>query len=404
MTLPPDITDAARPRSSVNWSDAGKEPFRVFFPLGILAALIGVALWPLHFAGIYNWYPGQNHARLMAFGFFGAFILGFLGTAMPRMLSARPLGIRNVIALALLHTGMVFSFVFLKQWIGDCLFVLLLFTFVTLMGLRFRERKDLPPPGFILVAGCILSVLAGAILATIGNFRELSPYTLALQHLLAYQGFVLFPILGIGPFILPRFFGLQSAHDFPELHMPSKQWLQKAGLALAAGLLIMASFFVEAGGSFRSAYAVRFVAVLGYLLLEFPFRLVPKFSNAFGASLRLSFGMLVLGFLAVAVLPGYRVALLHLTLVGGFAMVTFLVATRVIFGHSGNGDKLKKANRWFYFPLALILLGMATRISGDFLPQIMASHYSYGAIAFIIGVAIWSIKVLPYVLRRDPEE
>jgi uncharacterized protein involved in response to NO len=65
--------------------DFGTEPFRLFFPAGVLAGLLGVALWPLHFGGYVAFYPGQVHARLMAFGFFGAFILGFLGTALPRM-------------------------------------------------------------------------------------------------------------------------------------------------------------------------------------------------------------------------------------------------------------------------------------------------------------------------------
>src|SRR5689334_9976809 len=65
----------------------GAEPFRLFFPLGTLAGLIGVALWPLHFTGMIESYPGQNHGHIMANGLFGSFIFGFLGTAMPRMLS-----------------------------------------------------------------------------------------------------------------------------------------------------------------------------------------------------------------------------------------------------------------------------------------------------------------------------
>jgi hypothetical protein len=215
---------------------------------------------------------------------------------------------------------------------------------------------------------------------------------------------VLFPILGIGPFILPRFFGLQSAHDFPEMLMPSGLWKKKAGLALAAAFLIVGSFFLESFGFLRVAYAIRFIAVAAYLLIEFPFRLVPKFSNAFGITLRVAFVLLVLGLLTVAILPGYRVALLHLTLVGGFAIITIAVASRVVLGHSGLGDRLKQPNRWFFIPLALLLLGMATRISGDFLPKIMASHYTYGAIAWICGVLIWAVKILPNVLRRDPEE
>ena len=101
-----------------------------------------------------------------------------------------------------------------------------------------------------------------------------------------------------------------------------------------------------------------------------------KKTNALGIALRIAFGALISGFILVAIFPAYRVGLLHLTLIGGFAVIAFTVATRVIFGHSGNLEKLKAKNRWLLVALGLMLFGMATRISGDFWPKIMASHYS----------------------------
>ena len=65
------------------------EPFRVFFPVGFLLALVGVLLWPLFFWGATATYPGMMHARLMIEGFLACSIFGFLGTAGPRVLSAR---------------------------------------------------------------------------------------------------------------------------------------------------------------------------------------------------------------------------------------------------------------------------------------------------------------------------
>ena len=111
--------------------------------------------------------------------------------------------------------------------------------------------------------------------------------------------------------------------------------------------------------------------------------------------------MLLAGFLGIALLPGYRVALLHLTLIGGFAVIAFVVATRVVFGHSGNAAKLKKPNRWLKVAVGVMLLASATRVSGDFWPAIMVSHYVYGALAWIAAALLWSWHVLPKVLRRD---
>jgi uncharacterized protein involved in response to NO len=388
----------------ITLSDIGKEPFRLFFPGGVLAGILGVSLWPLHFSGLTSLYPGQAHARIMAYGLFGGFIFGFLGTAMPRMLSAPPLGVGNVLALFGLHLSMVAAFAMQKLIWGDSLFLALLCFFAVLMFRRARHRRDTPPPGFALVGLAFLCVSAGTALAVIQpGSDEGSAYWVSLQRLLSYQGFVLLPILGIGPFILPRFFGLPSSHDFPESLSPRVAWKKKAALALGAGGLILASFFMEVEGWFRAAHGVRFGTIVLYLALEFPFSLAPKFRNAFGAALHIAFAALVSGFIVIALWPAFRVSLLHLTLIGGFAVITFTVATRVVFGHSGNLEKLRGRNGWMLIAVGLMLLGMATRISGDFWPKIMVSHYSWGAVIWIAGVLVWSCFVLPKVLRADDE-
>ena len=105
----------------------------------------------------------------------------------------------------------------------------------------------------------------------------------------------------------------------------------------------------------------------------------------------------------IAAFPAFRVSLLHLTLIGGFAVITFTVATRVVFGHSGNLEKLKSRNGWLLVAVGLMLFGMATRISGDLWPKIMAYHYIYGAVLWIAGVLLWSSCVLPKVLRVETE-
>ena len=391
-------------KQRISFADVGREPFRIFFPAGVLAGIVGVALWPLHFANVLELYPGLGHARIMAYGLFGAFIIGFLGTAMPRMLSAKPLHVLQVMLLLAVHAAMVTAFACSKIFLGDALFLGLLAAFVCLMATRAKQRKDTPPPGFVLVGLCFLSVATGSVLAIIQHCRDLDTFWVTLQRLLSYQGFVLLPILGIGPFILPRFFGMQNHHDFPEALVPVAGWWRKALIAFAAGALIIASFLIEAKGWYRLAYGVRFGTTLIYLFLEMPFHRAPQAANAFGAALRIAFLGVLAGFLAVSLFPVYRVGLLHLTLIGGFAVITFVVATRVVFGHSGNLALLKSRNRWVLVAVGLMLLGMATRISGDFWPQVLASHYTYGALLWIAGVVLWAVHVLPKVLIADSED
>ena len=60
-----------------------QEPFRIFFPAGLLLGFVGVLLWVLFYLGAPVPYPNITHARLMIEGMMASFIFGFLGTAGP---------------------------------------------------------------------------------------------------------------------------------------------------------------------------------------------------------------------------------------------------------------------------------------------------------------------------------
>src|SRR5215204_1546274 len=79
------------------------EPYPLFFPLATLIGISGVSLWPPFFSRLHNFYPCVMHARLMVEGFLGGFIIGFLGTAVPRLLTAPPLRGWEAAMLAILH-------------------------------------------------------------------------------------------------------------------------------------------------------------------------------------------------------------------------------------------------------------------------------------------------------------
>lgn len=389
-------------RTRVGMRDIGSQPYRVLFPMAVFAGLIGAALWPLHFWHVVSLYPGQAHARIMTCGLLGGFIFGFLGTAMPRMLSAPLLGTWNVLVVLLLHLAMVLCYAFQNIGWGDHLFLALLLYFLVLMVIRVCRRAELPPPGFSLVGLALLCALGGAVIGVIEHYQpELDSYWVLMRRLLLYQAFILLPILGIGPFLLPRFFGLESSHSLPAMRTPNLAWGRKAGLALAAGLIIVASLFLEASGWHRLAHLVRFGTTLVYLWLEFPFRHARAAGGALGISLWIAFGVLLAGFLAIAIFPAYRVGLLHLSLIGGFAVIAFVVATRVVYGHSGNLAQLKRPNRWLIVAVSLMLFASATRASADIWPAIRVSHYIYGALIWIAAALLWSWHVLPKTMQPD---
>ena len=73
-------------KDGLRWLAA--EPYRLFFASGALWSIVGVSLWPLFHAQLLSFYPNLVHARLMIEAFGGAFVVGFLGTAGPRMATA----------------------------------------------------------------------------------------------------------------------------------------------------------------------------------------------------------------------------------------------------------------------------------------------------------------------------
>src|SRR5215467_1152664 len=102
------------------------EPFRIFFPLGLLLGVTGVALWPLFVWHVITFYPAQAHVRLMIEGLMGSFIIGFLATAGPRLLDASPLGAPETSALFALQIASALLHLIQRQTAGDIVFLTLL--------------------------------------------------------------------------------------------------------------------------------------------------------------------------------------------------------------------------------------------------------------------------------------
>lgn len=373
----------------------GDEPYRAFFPAATLAGVVGVLLWPLHVVGLVEVYPAVAHARIMAFGLFGGFIAGFLGTAMPGILRAPRLASRHVIGLVAVHLTMVGAYAVGATRVGDALFAALVAGLSALLIRRIQARRSAPPAGFVLVGLGVACAAAGVLLALVGSVAPLGRFGSTLQRLLAYQGFVLLPIMGLGPFLLPGMLAPASAGAAPVSLGPAPAWRRDASVAATAAALILASFLVEAAGMIRSGHALRLVVVVAYTAVTIPSLLAVSRGGAPATAVRLGFLGLAAGLAAVIAWPEQRTALLHLMLAGGFAIITFVVAMRVAYIHAGLHVHLKDRHRWLLVAVGLMLFGMATRVSGDFLPAIRLTHYAYGAAVWIAGVAVWAAYVLP---------
>jgi uncharacterized protein involved in response to NO len=392
----PSIAADGRERLSINCCE---EPFRLFFPIGALLGVLGVSLWPLFYAGVLTTYPGILHTRLMIEGFMASFIIGFLGTAGPRITSAPHFSRSELTALFtldLLAAGLHFGG---SHRAGDLVFVFCLAVFVFVLGKRFLQRADSPPPNFALVALGLLNGFAGALLlALFENKIYSAQYRIGAS--LLEQGFVLLPILGVAPFLLARLLDLPSTDELPESSTLPPGWIAQAIFAAAIGVIVDLTFITESIGVSAISGWVRLGAILVYLIARMPRR-----GHSFlGDSLRAGIVAVVVGIGVEALWPQYRIGALHIVFVSGFGFIVLTVAIRVVFGHSGNAHLFRERLPFFIVVGALVFLAMLSRYVADLAPRARAIHLIAGAISWLIAILIWMGKVIPKVAIPYLEE
>lgn len=376
-----------------------EEPFRIFFPAGILLGIAGVSPWFLYYGNLLTSYPGTSHARLMIEGFMASFIIGFLATAGPRLTSTLHLG--KVELLALLSLDLLAAGLHLggAHGVGDALFSLFLATFVFVIGKRFVRREHSPPPNFALVALGLCNGMMGAILVAFFENKVYSaPYRLGALFL--EQGFVLLPILGVAPFLLPRLLGIPPADGLPESRALPPGWMPQAAFAAAIGLTIDGTFVMETFASTTLAAWLRVAAIALYLWTRVPWR-----GRSFlGDCLRLGVVAVVLGIVVQAMWPQYRIGAVHIVFIAGFSFIVLTVAIRVVFGHSGHAHLFEKRLSFFIIVALLLLFALFSRYVAELAPRARGVHLVAAASFWIVAALIWTARVLPKVRLVERED
>ncbi len=385
---------------------AAGEPFRLLFPVGTAIGLFGVLLWPAFVGKLWPAHPGVMHARIMIEGFMTCFVIGFLGTALPRLLDVPRLGGGEALGYAAALAGVAWLHACGNAFWGDQLFFLALGSFLMGLGIRALFRKDTPPPGFVLVGMGMLSALFGVATQVAAHVSpEALPAGVAVfGRLLLLQGYLLLPVMGVGAFLLPRFFGLPNRHSFPEsLELPAG-WAGRAAFALGCGLAVAAGFALEAAGMARWGLALRAAAVVAYFVREVPVHRAGWGGGSLAFGLRLALFSIPAGYALMAAWPDRAVPLLHVVFLTGFSLLAFVVASRVVLGHSGQSGKFRARLGSVTALVVLVVLAMLARVSADWLPRVQLAHYAYAAVLWSLGVVLWAAGILPGVMRPDEEE
>ncbi|MBX7147657.1 NnrS family protein [bacterium] len=368
------------------------DPFRLFFPLGTLMALMGVLYWPLTLTGRMHEHTPWFHKQLVLFGFLFSFVIGFLGTAVPRFTAASLLSIGEVVILFLLWTGGVLGIFYENHLWTSLLIILTLIFLITTLAKRFLTRQKNPPPTFIFIPFGFLCLFLSQLLSFSSN-----PQLLTLSKNLFFQGTILFLLLGVGGFLIKSILGFGAIlPQNPGDKMPDISFLNKSHtLLITLASLLFLSFFIEVYLHEKVGMCLKAFIASFFCFYQIQIHKKPTSGKLTAQTLRFSLWFLVIGLWGATLAPfQYRVSFLHLGFVGGFSLSTFAVATRVILSHTGNGHLLNQKYTPFTIAVILMSIGLLARFGADFVPAGYIHHLTYGAITWAIGVIVWSIFIL----------
>lgn len=372
------------------------EPYRPYFFSGLLISFIGVGIWALMQMDWLKFYPLETHGFLMIMGFLMAYISGFLMTAIPKMSASFGAGLGEIATgLMLLWAQVSVSLrnSFKAMLIVGMVQVLFLIFFV---ARRWRVRKAQPPRSLVFLPFALLSALLGCLLLFLSTTPDSLPSVFRdYGKLLVYQAFVLNLILGLGSRLIPALTRVKDSIDVRA--GVQEPILPFVALAVALNL----SFWLEAFVSFSAGNLLRFAVIA--TLAVWKFRIfAPRSSVGYlGTGIRLSVVFLASGFLAAAIQPMYGIHWLHLSFIGGFALLTFLISTRVVLAHGGYDLSMEIKTReiaWFFSILAIVaVLRSLLGVGGAFRNELIWAV----VIGWIVGSMLWSRSFLGKLMNSQ---
>ena len=384
---------------SPRWTRSlGGEPSRILFPLGAFLGVVSVVPFPLR--GAAGGALGLFHPVAQSLGFLTCFALGFLFSVVPRLTGTRGPDGWDLLA------GVVFPPVMvLSAWGNASPLPYLLWFAIVAVALHFTAaRIRRLPPGVTAPAALVwvpLSVAAGvagaalvaaAPLLPAGGFRA---WTIG-RGLLAH-GLSAGLVLGLAGTVARRW-----TADAPSAPRREGARGALAGHA-AAALLFFGSYPLEVLVNVRLGLALRAAVATAVLAAA----RVPAMRAAPALERRLAWigaALVPLGFWLAALCPRQRAAALHVTFVGGFALLALAASAHVALGGAASANRRPRIPVALSAMALLLVAAFTARLAAAWDARRVAAWLSAAALCFIAAVVAWAIALSPALLASPGPE
>ncbi|MFN0118811.1 MAG: NnrS family protein, partial [Elusimicrobiota bacterium] len=346
-----------------------RNPFRLFFPLGIIAGCAGVGHWAMWTMG----YPVADiknlHLVLQSQGFLSFFVIGFLMTAFPRFSGTNPASLIEI-SIATAGAVLFLTGALIRHWVLAHTGTLIVLVMIPAFAARrlAHRTKDLPP-SFLLLAFGLLQAFLGVIFSLITNMGESNVYLFSIGRQMMQLGFLLCMVLGVTAKLAPFLTGYTNDPGCEDNNrifcLTKKSEIAAHGIS---GILIVTSFFLEPAFQ-RLALGLRATVATIHLIWFAKITRPLKKRTATIFFFWLSCWMIPLGLWLECLLPQYRVAALHVVFIGGFSLMIFSFGMLVVLSHSQKAALLN-GKLWALKSVgAMALIALAFRLAADFFPQ-----------------------------------
>ncbi|OGR93573.1 MAG: hypothetical protein A2992_05530 [Elusimicrobia bacterium RIFCSPLOWO2_01_FULL_59_12] len=374
-------------------------PYRVFFPLGVLAGLVGVGHWALWSVGWLKESDSFLHATLQIQGFLTCFVFGFLMTALPRFLGASPASVFEWGAA----WAAEFLFIVLtleKHWqAAQTCFLAAIAVAAVFAARRFPRRTKKPPASFLLVGLGLAQAVAGSLLMMASGFGLKSYAVMETGRQMLQVGYVLCLVLGIAGYLAPFLMGYAGDPGSDPEAAPLRRanvWttLFHGGVgALIAGTFVSERFYP------RTSLWVRALAVLLHMgLFARIYRPMVR-KETYVYFFRIACGMIPLGLIVQAGWPDHRLAGLHILFIGGYSLLVFSFALVVVLTHAAQASLLNTRLVPLWITGIAVLIAMGFRLLAEWDAWRYPTWIHAASGTWILAGAFWLTYVFPKLWR-----
>lgn len=371
------------------------DPWRVFFPLGIVMLVVGVSHWLLLRLHWTSDAGSAFHAIAQVDGFLWCFVLGFLFTMLPRRTQSAPpsrsdLAIGLVVPLLAVGLARAGHFALSQSvWLVGCIAVLV---FVVR---RLRHGGRRAPVAFVWLAIAPIVGLLGALATGFGHALPAWFEGHRLGKLLVTQGMVIAWIVGAGAIAVPLLTRGESPPDAP---VDGEAMPALLAHGFAASLLV-GSFLFEVYISPSLGYATRAVLTMAMLLLVGGIHRPPSLPGWNRRQVFVAAWCVPIGYALAALIPTRPQIGLH-TALFGCAALALSVGLHVALSHSGKREAAASSAMSAAAVPSLLLLSLALRWSAEIAPQYWLTGVGLASAGFLLAVGAWGWRARPAWSRR----